>query len=125
MMIFMNAAYKAGKCPKEYAEGFIKMFYCICPHVGEELWHILGHQETIAYEKWPIYDEEAIREDFVTIAVQVNGKVKGTMEVALEEENDSVIEKAKEIAPVKAAISEKAILKEIYVKGRIVNIVVK
>ncbi len=125
MMIFMNAAYKAGKCPKEYAEGFIKMFSCICPHMGEEMWRILGHENTIAYEKWPQYDEEAIREDFVTIAVQVNGKVKGTIDVAQEETQDLVIAKAKEIAAVNAAIAQKTIVKEIYVKGRIVNIVVK
>ena len=125
MMIFMNAAYKAGKCPKEYAEGFVKMFSCICPHAGEELWQILGHQQTIAYEEWPAYDEEALREDTVTIAVQVNGKVKGTLELALEEESSSAIVKAKEIAPVKAAIAGKTIVKEIYVKGRIVNIVAK
>ena len=125
MMIFMNAAYKAGKCPKEYAEGFIKMFSCICPHMGEEMWRILGHENTIAYEKWPQYDEEAIREDFVTIAVQVNGKVKGTIDVAQEETQDLVIAKAKEIAAVNAAIAHKTIVKEIYVKGRIVNIVVK
>ena len=101
------------------------MFSCICPHAGEELWQILGHQQTIAYEEWPAYDEEALREDTVTIAVQVNGKVKGTLELALEEESSSAIVKAKEIAPVKAAIAGKTIVKEIYVKGRIVNIVAK
>ena len=59
MMIFMNAATKLGKCSKEYAEGFIKMFSCICPLVGEEMWNVLGHDNTIAYESWPAYDEEA------------------------------------------------------------------
>ena len=53
MMIFVNQLYKTGTCPKEYAEGFIKMLSCICPHVGEELWSVLGHDDTIAYEAWP------------------------------------------------------------------------
>lgn len=125
LMIFMNAAYKAGKCPKEYAEGFVKMFSCICPHVGEELWQILGHDTTIAFEPWPVYDAEAIKEDTVVIGVQVNGKVKGTVELAVDEEKDSAIAKAKEIPAVKAAIAGKNVVKEIYVKGKIVNIVVK
>ncbi len=125
MMIFMNAAYKAGKCPAEYAEGFVKMFSCICPHAGEELWQIMGHEDTIAYEAWPEFDEEAVKEDTVVIGVQVNGKVKGTVELAVDEENASAIAKAKEIGTVKAAIDGKTIVKEIYVKGKIVNIVVK
>ena len=125
MMIFMNAAYKAGKCPVEYAEGFVKMFSCICPHVGEELWQILGHQDTIAFEPWPLYDEVAVKENTVVIGVQVNGKVRGKVELAVDEENDSAIAKAKEIETVKAAIADKTVVKEIYVKGKIVNIVVK
>jgi len=125
MMIFVNACYKAGKCPKEYALGFIKMFSCICPHAGEEMWSELGNADTIAYEKWPTYDEEAIKEDTVEIGVQINGKVKGTVEIAVDEESESAIAKAKEVESVKKAIEGKNIVKEIYVKGRIINIVVK
>jgi len=125
MMIFMNAAYKAGKCPMEYAEGFVKMFSCICPHAGEELWQMLGHNDTIAFEAWPTYDEAALVENTVTIGIQVNGKVKGTVELAVDEENESAIAKAKEVPSVMAAIEGKNIVKEIYVKGKIVNIVVK
>lgn len=125
MMIFMNAAYKAGKCPVEYAEGFIKMFSCICPHTGEELWEIMGHQDTIAFEAWPSFDEEAVKEDTVVIGVQVNGKVRGKVELAVDEEDDSAIAKAKEVETVRAFIEGKTVVKEIYVKGKIVNIVVK
>jgi len=125
MMIFMNAAYKAGKCPKEYAEGFVKMFSCICPHVGEEIWQILGHDNTIAYEQWPTYDENALKEDNVVIGIQINGKVKGTVEVGVDEESYSAIAKAKEVPSVQAAIEGKTVVKEIYVKGKIINIVVK
>ncbi|MBQ4563476.1 MAG: leucine--tRNA ligase [Lachnospiraceae bacterium] len=125
MMIFVNACYKTGKCAREYAEGFIKMFSCICPHAGEEIWQILGHEDTIAYEQWPAYDPEAIKEDTVVIGVQVNGKVKGTVEIAVDEESVSAIAKAKEVPSVQNAIAGKTIVKEIYVKGKIINIVVK
>ena len=125
MMIFVNNITKKGTCPLEYAEGFIKMFSCICPHVGEEIWSILGHEGTIAYEKWPEYDEAAIVEDTVTIGVQVNGKVRGTVELAVDEDEASAKEKAKAVEGVARAIAGKTIVKEIYIKGKIINIVVK
>ena len=125
MMIFMNAAYKAGKCPKEYAEGFVKMFSCICPHVGEELWSILGHDNTIAYEAWPTYDEAAIKEDEIEIAVQMNGKVKAKLMVAAEADEAAVKAQVHADATIAALLEGKNIVKELYVKGRLYNIVVK
>ncbi len=125
MMIFVNAIYKIGTCPKEYAEGFVKMLSCICPHIGEELWQILGHDKTLAYESWPTYDEEAIKEDTIEIGIQVNGKVKGTVMIAADEDSANAIAKAKEVPAVAKFIEGKTIVKEIYVKGRIVNLVVK
>ena len=125
LMIFMNAAYKAGKCPKEYAEGIIKMMSCITPHVCEEMWQKLGHNDTIAYEPWPVYDEKELVVDTIEIAVQINGKVRGKINVGVDEDQDSAIAKAKANPDVAAAIEGKHIVKEIYVKGRIVNIVAK
>ena len=123
MMIFVNAVYKEGTCPREYAENFIKMLSCICPHMGEEIWQMFGHDNTIAYEPWPTYDEAKCVEDTVEIAVQVNGKVKATIAIGKDDPKDDVIAKGKE------AIADKlegvTIVKEIYVPGRIVNIVVK
>ena len=124
MMIFMNTATKS-TCPKEYAEGFVKMFSCICPHVGEEMWSILGHDNTIAYENWPVYDEEAVKDDTVEIGVQVNGKVKGTVSLAVNEDKDSALAKAKAVEGVAKFIEGKTVVKEIYVPAKIVNIVVK
>ena len=124
MMIFMNAVTK-DTCPKEYAEGFIKMLSCICPHAGEEIWQMMGHDTSIAYEEWPKYDEEACKEDTVEIGVQINGKVKGVVSLAIDEDKDSAMAKAKEIDSVKNAIEGKTVVKEIYVPGKIVNIVVK
>lgn len=124
MMIFMNTVTK-GTCPKEYAEGFIKMISCITPHVGEEIWSLMGHDNTIAYEKWPTYDEEAVKEDSIEIGIQVNGKVKGTVMLGVSEDKDSALAKAKTVDSVKAAIEGKTLVKEIYVPGKIVNLVVK
>jgi len=125
MMIFVNQVYKAESCPKEFAEGFVKMFSCICPHIGEELWSILGHDNTIAYEAWPAYEEALTKEDTIEIGVQVNGKVKGTVTLAVDEDQASAIEKAKEVPSVAKVISGKRIVKEIYVKGKIINLIAK
>lgn len=125
MMIFVNAVYKEGKCPKRYAESLIKMLSCICPHIGEEIWSILGHDDTIAFEKWPEYDESKIADTSVEIAVQVNGKVKSRITIAVDEAKDEVIAKAKADPAIAALTEGKNIVKEIYVPNKLVNIVVK
>ena len=125
MMIFVNACYKAGKCPKAYAEAFIQMLSCVCPHIGEEMWSLLGHEETIAFAPWPTWDEEKLKEDTIQIPVQVNGKVRATVEIGVTEEQDTVLAKAHEARNVQTALAGKTIVKEIYVRGRIVNIVAK
>jgi leucyl-tRNA synthetase len=125
MMIFVNACYKAGSCPRAYAEAFIKMLSCICPHIGEEMWSLLGHGESLAREPWPVWDEAALKEDTLQIPVQVNGKVRATVEIGVHEEQDSVLAKAHAMKNVQTYVEGKTIVKEIYVKGRIVNIVVK
>ena len=124
MMIFMNTVTK-GTCPREYAEGFIKMLSCICPHVGEEIWSQMGHTDTLAFEPWPQYDPEAVKEDTIEIGVQVSGKVRGTVTLAVDEPQESALAKAKEVPGVAKAIEGKTIVKEIYVPGKIVNIVAK
>ena len=125
MMIFVNACYDAGSCPKAYAEGLVQMLSCICPHIGEEMWSLLGHGDTIAYEPWPVYSEDMIREDTIQIPVQVNGKVRATVEIGADEDQKSVLEKARSIRNVQVSVAGKTVVKEIYVKGRIVNIVVR
>ncbi|MCR5000572.1 MAG: leucine--tRNA ligase [Lachnospiraceae bacterium] len=125
MMIFVNALYKEGKCPREYADNFIKMFSCICPHMGEEIWQKLSHDATLAYEPWPSYDEAMCKDDTVEIGVQVNGKVRGTVEIAVDEDKDSALSKAREIDAVGKLMEGKQVVKEIYVPGKIINIVVK
>jgi leucyl-tRNA synthetase len=125
MMIFVNAVYKEGKCPREYAEGFVKMLSPICPHICEEMWNILGHDNTIAYEKWPGYDEAKTIDTMIEIAVQVNGRLRGTISIDKNIDKDSAIAIAKNDERVAEVIVGKTIVKEIYVPGKIVNIVVK
>ena len=101
------------------------MISCISPHIGEEIWEKMGHTDTIAFESWPTYDESKIAEDTVEIAVQINGKVKATLAVGADEEEASVKEKAHAIPAIAGLMEGKNVVKEIYVKGRILNIVVK
>ncbi len=125
MMIFVNAVYKEAKCPKAYAEGLVKMLSCICPHIGEELWQILGHDDTIAFESWPAYDESKTADDTVEVAVQVNGKLRATVMLPMNCPKDDAIALAKADERVAAAIEGKTVVKEISVPNKIVNIVVK
>ncbi|WP_294412716.1 leucine--tRNA ligase [uncultured Ruminococcus sp.] len=125
MMIFVNAVYKNGKCPKEYAEGLIKMLSCITPHMGEEIWSIMGHNDTIAFEQWPVYDDELCKEDTIEIVVQINGKVKAKLNIAVDADKDSVMDMAMSDEKVKESIDGKTIVKQIYVPNKLVNIVAK
>jgi leucyl-tRNA synthetase len=125
MMIFVNAVYKEGKCSREYAEGLIKMLSCICPHIGEEMWSILGHDTTIAYEPWPVFDESKTADEEVEVVVQVNGKVRGKISIPVDLSKEEAIAIAKADERISAAIDGKTIVKEIAVPNKIVNIVVK
>ena len=86
------------------------------------MWQKLGHTDTIAFESWPTYDESKTIEDTIEIAVQINGKTKGTLEIGRNDAKDDVIARAKETIKDKLTGN---IVKEIYVPGRIVNIVMK
>ncbi|MBO7249799.1 MAG: class I tRNA ligase family protein, partial [Clostridia bacterium] len=123
MMIFINAVYKEGKCPKAYAEGMIKMLSCIAPHICEEMWSIFGHEETIAYESWPTYDESKCADDEVEIVVQVNGKLRAKIKAPVNTPAAEAIALAK--AEIESALEGKTIVKEICVPNKIVNIVVR
>lgn len=124
MMIFVNTVNKEDVFPREYAEGFLKLLNPIAPHITEELWSVaLGHNETIAYEPWPTFDEEKTVNDEITLPIQFNGKLKGTIQIAVDEEESSVKEKVHNAIVDK--LEGKTIVKEIYVKNKIYNIVVK
>ncbi|MFC5543364.1 MAG: leucine--tRNA ligase [Bacilli bacterium] len=125
LMVFINECYKVEVVPKEYAEGFVKMLYPITPHFGEELWSILGHNETITYEPWPTYDEAKLVDDEVEVVVQVNGKVRSKVTVPKDAAKEQLEQVAKEDERVKEHIDGKEIVKVIVIPGKLVNIVVK
>lgn len=125
MMIFINAVYKEEIFPKEYAEGFIKLLNPVAPHISEEIWEMLGHNGTMAYEAWPTYDASKLVENTKEIAVQVNGKVRATITISVDEDEESIKEKALDAENVKRHTDGKEIIKVIVIKGKIVNIVMK
>ena len=125
MMIFINAVNKEDIFPREYAEGFVKLLNPVCPHITEEIWERLGHNNTIAYENWPTYDEEKTIEDNITIGVQVNGKLRGTIDIKKDALKEEVEELAKSNENVKKFTEGFDIVKVIVVPNKIVNIVVK
>ena len=125
MMIFINECYKAETVYKEYAFNFIKMLSCIAPHICEEMWQMLGHDSSIAYETWPTYDENMLVSETVEMGVQVNGKLRAKIQVTKDTDDEAVKEIAFVQENVKAHTEGKNIVKVIVVKNKIVNIVVK
>lgn len=125
MMIFINAVYKESKYPRYMAENFIKLLNPIAPFMTEEIWEKLGHNKTIANEEWPKYDESKTIDDTIEIGVQVNGKLRASIEIEKDEEKDSVIKKALDCENVQKHIDGLEIIKTIVVPNKIVNIVVK
>ena len=103
------------------------MISCIISHVGEEVWQALGHNETIAYESWPTYDEAKCKDTQVTIAVQVNGKMRGTVEMEADLDNDTVVANVLSDQKIKTFLEKNGgnIIKTIVVKNKLVNLIVK
>ena len=126
MMIFVNAVYKEDSWNLEYAKNFIKLLNPIVPHITEEIWNeVFDNKETIAYEPWPTYDESKLKDDVYEMVVQVNGVLRGKVEVPVSYTEDEMKEIAKKIEKVKKIIEGKTIIKEIVIPRKLVNIVVK
>lgn len=126
MMIFVNAVYKEDSWNLEYAKNFIKLLNPIVPHITEEIWNeVFDNKETIAYEPWPTYDESKLKDDVYEMVVQVNGVLRGKVEVPVSYTEDEMKEIAKKIEKVKNIIEGKTIIKEIVIPRKLVNIVVK
>lgn len=118
----LNDLAKKGGVDKKTLETFIVLLAPFAPHISEELWSELGHEDSVFSQKWPAYDEAYLKDDEVEIAVQINGKARTTITIGADDAKDAVIAKAKE------ALGDKlngTVVKEIYVPGRIVNIVQK
>lgn len=125
MMIFINELYKADTISREVIEKFILLLAPYAPHLAEEIWHKLGHQTTLAYEKWPEFNEEFTKASLVTVAFSVNGKVRAKKEVEYDMSEKDLEQNALDDESVKKHIYGKQIVKIIVVRNKMVNVVVK
>lgn len=125
MMIFINDASKEDVVPLKYIKGFLKLLNPICPYLTEEFYQRFFNTSTITYEEFPKYDEEKLQDDFKIIGVQINGKLRSTVEISINETEEEIFNKVFEDLKIKSYIDGKDIIKKIYIKNKIVNIVVK
>lgn len=123
LMVFVNEAYKVDALPYEYIEGFVQLLAPIAPHMGEELWAILGNEGGISYAKWPTYDEAALVEDEIEVVFQVNGKVRAKANVTRDLAKEDLEKLALENELIKENIEGKTVRKVIVVPNKLVNIV--
>ena len=124
MMIFVNHLSKQSISPKTVVEKFLLILAHFAPHIAEELWQKLGNKKSLAYEQWPEYDKELIKEKEIELAVQINGKTKDRIVVAADMDEEQIIQKALSSKKVIAAMAGKSPKKIIVIKPRLVNIVV-
>ena len=123
LMVFVNEAYKVDALPYEYIEGFVQLLAPITPHIGEELWAILGNEQDLSYAPWPTYDEAALIEDEVEVVFQINGKVRAKASVARDLSKEELEKTAMDDESIKEQLEGKTIRKVIVVPNKLVNIV--
>jgi leucyl-tRNA synthetase len=124
MMIFVNHLSKQEIRPKAVVEKFILVLSPFAPHIAEELWERLGHTSTLAYQPWPEYDRQLIKEKEIELVVQVNGKIKDRIIISADAEEEQIKQKALACAKVQKALGRKQPKKIIVIKSRLVNIVI-
>ena len=124
MMVFVNAATQSKSAPKEVVKTFLRLLAPYAPHIAEELWARLGEAALIAHASWPICDPEALKREEVTIVVQVNGKLRGRVQLAVDATNEEAEAAALADERVQNHITGKTVRKVIVVPNRLVNIVV-
>jgi leucyl-tRNA synthetase len=125
MMALVNEFYRIGSITKGEFKTLLLLLNPVAPHETEELWQLIGEKGRIYQAAWPVYEEEKTIENTVEIAIQINGKVKANLVISLDEKQEEVEAKSKELDAIKAALNGKTIVKVIYVPGRILNIVVR
>ena len=125
LMIYCNHLQKCSTVSKKLIEELVIILSPFVPHLSEEFWSLLGHSETITYQPWPQFDEDLIQLDEVTIAVQVNGKLRANIEIAKDSTEKAVVDKALSFENVEKFTSNGSIVKTIYVPNRLLNFVVK
>ena len=125
LMIYSNHMQKCDSISKNLIKELVIIIAPFVPHLAEELWSILGNKDSISYQEWPSYDESLIQLDNVTIAVQVNGKLRANIEVPKDSAEDFVVSEALSLENVKKFTSLGSIIKTIHVPNRLLNFVVK
>ncbi|MCO6043708.1 leucine--tRNA ligase [Aeoliella sp. ICT_H6.2] len=125
MMEFVNFFTKQKEVPRACVEPFVLLLSPFAPHIAEELWHVLGHRDTLAYEAWPAFEASLAQDESVEIPVQVNGKVKAKVSVPAGADKDATESAARSDAKVAELIGGKDLVKLIVVPGKLVNFVVK
>jgi len=100
---------------------FLRLLAPFAPHLAEELWTLLGHDSSVHLEEWPVADEQMLAGEAITIAVQVDGKTRGTIKISPDLGEDAVMEEAKKIPAVVRALGGRAISRTVYIAGRIIN----
>jgi leucyl-tRNA synthetase len=125
MMEFVNAAMKASAVDRAAMEPFVLVLAPFAPHLAEEIWARLGHQESLAYAPWPEHDESLLIEDTIEVPVQISGKLRARIPVPADADAAAVIAAAKADPKVAEWLAGKSIVKEIYVPGKMLNLVVK
>ncbi|GAB4526937.1 MAG: leucine--tRNA ligase [Haliangiales bacterium] len=123
MMVFSNEATKADAVPRAWLGSFVRVLAPFAPHLCEELWRRLGHADSVTAAPWPSYDEDKLALDTITLAVQVNGKLRGTIEVPADIGKDQALAAAKADDNVAKFLTGKTLRREIFVPGRLVNLV--
>ncbi|MBI3301761.1 MAG: class I tRNA ligase family protein, partial [Deltaproteobacteria bacterium] len=124
LMILVNEAHKAERLPRALAEGIVLALAPFAPHLAEEVWQRLGHTDTLAYEPWPVYDPALVRDETVTVAVQVNGKLRATIEVAADADQATTLAAARAHEKIQVYLQGKTLRREVVIPGRLVNLVV-
>ena len=125
MMALINKIYEKKSITRGEFATFVQLLNPFAPHMTEEMWQRAGFEGQLAYHPWPEYDEAKCVDDVVEIAVQINGKLKGRVQIAADADQDTALAAAKADEKVARELEGKNIVKEIYVKGKIVNIVAK
>ncbi|MBL7715496.1 MAG: leucine--tRNA ligase [Bdellovibrionales bacterium] len=124
MMVFVNHFTAKEERPLECMKPFIQVLNPFAPHMAEEIWEMMGMKEELTYVPWPAYDPALAKDDMITIAIQVMGKTRGTVEIEPGSSQEVVEKKAREIAQVQAQMAGKTVRKVIFVKDKILNFVV-
>ncbi|PAE15060.1 leucine--tRNA ligase [Virgibacillus sp. 7505] len=123
LMVFINDCYKAPVIPREFAEGFVKLLSPVAPHIAEELWSKLGHEDTITFAEWPVHDESKLVEQEIEIVLQAMGKVRSKVMVPHDASKEELEKIALNDEQMKSWLEGKTVRKVIVVPGKLVNVV--